>query len=290
MNHRLTLAATAVLAATLASPAANALVITTTNDVSTLQAAVLAPSSGISVVGNSLVSGAATQQATYTGFNLAPSSGSTATLSLGDGILLTSGNANLPLTNTTNQFTGGLNSPGFPALSTLAGANTFDANVLSFTFTIAGGQNAVSASFLFGSEEFPTQNVTDIFGFFVDGVNYAFFPGGALIANAPGSGANFINNPVGGGIYGIEYNGLTPVFSVTGLLDMSLTTHTLSIAIADTNDTSYDSGVFFTGLSASNSSSGGGIGDPGTPVPEPASLTLLGMGMLGLAAMRRRIS
>jgi len=112
---------------------------------------------------------------TYTGFNLAPSSGSTPTLALPDGIVLTSGSANLPLTNTTNQF-----NPVFPAsgsnallgaLSASAGgtAATNDANVISFDFTVAAGMTSVSAQFVFGTDEFPTQSVTDIFGFFVDG-------------------------------------------------------------------------------------------------------------------------
>ena len=53
------------------------------------------------------------------------------------------------------------------------------------------------------------QNVTDVFGFFVDGVNFARFANGQLISNTPGNPTNFIANPVGGGLYGIEYNGLT---------------------------------------------------------------------------------
>jgi hypothetical protein len=255
--------------------------------------ALLAPGSGISVVSGSetyqgsLPSG---QSGTYTGFNLAPSSGSTPTLNLTDGIALTSGTANLPLTNTTNQF-----NPQFPgtggnaAASALTGLTTFDANTLKFSFALSSG-NAVRAQFVFGTDEFPTQSVTDIFGFFVDGVNFAKFPGGELISNTPGNPTNFITNPVGSGLYGIEYNGLTQVFTVTGLLDPSFSEHTLEIVVADTNDTIFDSGVFIGGLTSATADTGG-IGEPGTPptgVPEPASLALFGAGLVALTIASRR--
>lgn len=264
--------------------------ITTGDAAAQLIPALLAPGSGVNVeAGSAAFQGSLTaaQSGTYTGFNLVPGSGSGPTLTLPDGIVLTSGTANLPLTNTVNQF-----NPVFPAsgsnaaLTALAGTNTNDANALSFNFTVDTG-NAVQAQFVFGTDEFPTQSVTDIFGFFVDGVNYAVFPGGELISNTPGNPTNFISNPVATDPYGIEYNGLTQVFTVTGLLDMSLATHTILIAVADTSDTIYDSGVFIAGLTAATSTGGGGIGDP-TATPEPASLTLLGLGMLGLGLARRR--
>lgn len=158
----------------------------------TLVPALLAPGSGITVVpGSATLQGniagpTVSQTGTYTGFNLAPSSGSTPTLTLPDGIVLNTGGANLPLTNTVNQFNGfGPGTGSNAQLSALAGTGTLDANVLSFSFTVAPGQNAVTAQFVFGTDEFPTQSVTDIFGFFVDGVNYAKFPGGELISNRP---------------------------------------------------------------------------------------------------------
>jgi hypothetical protein len=212
---------------------------------------------------------------------------------LPNGIALSSGIANVPNTNTINNFSRNPNSGSNAQLGNLftPAQNTNDANTLTFNFTVAPGQNAVSALFVFGTDEFPTQSVTDIFGFFVDGVNYARFPNGQLISNAPGGATNFISNPVGSGRYDIEYNGLTRVLQVTGLLNPNLSEHTLSIGIADTGDTIFDSGVFIGGLVAGTATSGG-IGDPGQPggggLPEPGTLGLLAVGLLTANFLRRR--
>ena len=166
--------------------------------------ALLVPGSGINITSSSLFSGAPTQQGTYTGFNLAPSSGLSPTLVLGDGVLLISGSANLPLTNTLNQFSGNPGNGGLLILNSLGVPPTQDANALSYSFTTDAMLSAVTMKFVFGTDEFPTQSVTDVFGFFVDGVNYAKFAGVELISNTPGNQTNFISNPVGSELYEIE--------------------------------------------------------------------------------------
>jgi hypothetical protein len=297
--------ASAVLAALAVSAPINVLAVTvspinsTTGIADTLTNGVLAAGGGINVVAGSATyqgtNNATIQQSgTYSGFNLAPSSGSTPTLTLGNGILLTTGSSVLPLTNTVNNFTTSTGSGAnaqLGALSASAGGTTAtnDANVLSFSFNVGAGLTSVSAQFVFATDEFPTQSVTDIFGFFVDGVNYAKFSDGQLISNTPGNPTNFINNPVGGGLYNIEYNGLTQVFTVVGLLGAGNPdgSHTLTIGIADTSDSIFDSGVFITSLHAGTDTGGGGV-TPSIPEPGTYALMLGGLGVLGAIARRRR--
>ncbi len=109
--------------------------------------------------------------------------------------------------------------------------------------------------------------MTDIFGFFVDGVNFAEFPSGSLIGN--NDDTQFIDNPVGGGVYDIEYNGITPRFTIIGDVDPGLTSQTALIALADTNDSIFDSGAFVSNVRGTDET--GGIGGPG---PGPGRLDL----------------
>jgi hypothetical protein len=271
---------------------AYALDITPTNDADTLLDALLGANSGISIVPGSVqFVGASTQSGVYTDFSLTPSNGGVS-ITNPDGILLTTGSANLPLSNTQPNFGEWLGTGGNAQLTSLDGKSTNDQNYLSFSFTVDDPSlSAISTNFVFGSDEYPeyaASSYTDIFGFFVDGTNYAFFPDGSVVAvyTIP----NFQDNQKGG--YGIEYDGLTTSLPVVGLLDPGLSTHTLTIAIADTGDSILDSGVFIGAFSAGISFDGcSGVGcilTPEVPEPETYAMLLAGLGVLGAAAKRRR--
>lgn len=276
-----------------------------------LSAALLAPASGIAIVagsedfvgavGNGTDPNTA-QSATYTDLNLV-NNNTGPTISNPDGIFLTSGVGNIPFTNTDASFDNnsvGTSHPGtggdtdLNAILVAAAApstTTNDVNYFSFGFTVDAGINSISADFVFGSDEFPDQGVTDVFAFIVDDVNYAFFPDGSLVSFVTGVNADqFVDNDVPTGNYNLEYDGLSLSLHVTGLLNMDLAQHELKIAIADTSDSIYDSGVFIGNLFAGTSTGGGGIGDDGpAPVPEPSTIVLMGAGLLGLVFTRKRM-
>ncbi len=240
-----------------------------------LVSALLAQSSGIQVVPGSAafvgrrgdgVDPNTAQSALYRNLELVHSLDGT-TIRIPDGIFLTSGVANIPFTNNFTQFDHSAAGVAAPAtgsdldlVAILLGAGApssvvNDANSLRFEFTVAPGFDGVRASFVFASDEFPDQGVTDVFGFFVDGSNFARFPpdpanpNGTLVSFVrDGNARNFNENAAGQ--YAIEYDGISNRLTVAGALNSELPTHTLKVSIADTSDSIFDSGVFIAALRA----------------------------------------
>jgi len=225
-----------------------------------------------------------------------------------NGLVLTSGDAHNVIGP--NNQTGAGSNVGTPGNATLDGLipgyTTYDATVLTFDFVPTGSQ--VTFKYVFGSEEYNEwvgSAYNDVFGFFINGVNYALVPGTgtpvsinnvncgyASGANAaPGTGTNcsyYINNtnPNYSGLLDTQLDGLTHVLSIVAPVNSGVT-NTMFIGIADAGDHILDSAVFLQGGSFTVC---GQPGQPACPTPEPVSSSLLGLGLVALAAMRRRNS
>jgi hypothetical protein len=263
------------------------LLVTPTNDASTLTNTILG--SGITAVpGSPLYTGAAGASGTFTG-------GVSAGIGIDSGIILTSGGANLaPGPNNSDSATVNNGLPGTPALTALSGYQTYDATILKFTFT-STSQN-LFFNYVFASEEYneyANSSVNDVFGFFLDGNNIALIPGTStpVSVNTVNGGnpfgtnaqnsAFFINNDTsdGGASFDIQYDGFTQVFTAQAL-GLGPGEHTIELAISDAGDSILDSAVFIQAGSFSDK--------PIDPVPEPATMILLGAGLVGLAGFGRK--
>ena len=312
MNRRIIkpLLAAALLASTAAAHAT--LLVTPNQTADDLVNTLLAGSSGITF-SNASLTGAANgaQNGTFSG-------GNSASLGFDTGITLSSGNVS-DLSLASNGADSGANSdmgqPGDTNLDTIVSPNsTQDASVLSFDFVPAGDN--VEFSYVFGSTEYNgyvNTQFNDVFAFYVNGTNYALVPGtntpvsinnvncGGPTTVPPGTNPTncdyFVNNRNPDGSVGanelINLGGMTQVFSFVAPVTANQT-NSMYLAIADTSDHVLDSAVFIAGGSFSTC---GGPGQPacgtnggggGSSIPAPATLPLLGLGLIGLAAARKR--
>jgi len=209
------------------------------------------------------------------------------------GLVLTSGYAmNLNSDKNSSGSKSGYNGlPGDSQLGALIpGYKTYDAAVLSFDFVSQG--DAAYFNYVFGSEEYPewvNSSFNDVFGFFVDGKNYALLPDSTPVtidtvnykANADLYNSNDKKTP-----FKLEDDGFTDVLTanLTGLTPGQ--SYNITLAIADAGDYSYDSGIFLGAGSFSDTAP-----PPASPVPETPLPVLLLVGALFLLtpyAIRRK--
>ncbi len=121
--------------------------------------------------------------------------------------------------------------------------STRDATVLTFSFTVPANVTGLFFDWMYASEEYPDQSVTDIAGVIVDGTNYLSFEDGSAVQYLRGQNDEEFTDSTAGGLNTV-YDGMTaPAMMVAGL-DGEASTHTISIAVSDTGDSSYDSALY----------------------------------------------
>lgn len=211
------------------------------------------------------------------------------------GIVLTTGSANFPTTNTSSGYTNVTGTGASFEVSSLSKQWTYDRDQLSFSFTVAPGVTGVTTKFVFASEEYPewTGIFRDGFALLIDGVNVARLdPGNFVVLDDCTSNGvfpctdttqndnGFFTPNVNGGATAapFEFDGYTAVLTAAGLLDPTRTVHDIKAVIADSNDPLWDSAVLLSELRGTQ------------PVPVPAPVLLLASALGGLFARRHRVT
>lgn len=279
----------AIAALLFVSESAMAGLVVTSPDTSNLTSTILG--GGITIVGTPTYTGAGTASGTFTG-------GISAGIGIDSGIIMTSGGAAGAVgPNNSDNYTVSNGTAGDANLTTLAGFPTYDAAVLEFDFTTAGGD--LFFNYVFASEEYneyANTQYNDIFGFFLDGNNIALIPsttipvaintvnGGNPFGTNAQHPAYYNNNDLndGGPFYNIQYDGFTDVFTAKAL-GLGSGTHHIKLAIADGSDSILDSAVFIQANSFSEHET--------NVAPEPSTILLLGSALFGLGFfVRKRIN
>ena len=175
------------------------------------------------------------------------------------GILLSSGTAAPPRTNTDSGYSVPLGTPGDADLEAVAKAaypsagETSDASLLTFSYAVtAPTARSLAFDLVFGSEEYPDfvdSEFVDVAAILVNGVNVGLIDGDRSkplsITGLTVSDGRFVDNQ--GNTLPIEYNGITQRLTVFVPHDGS-PSYTVRIGVADTGDQILDSGLFVSNI------------------------------------------
>jgi len=261
------------------------------------------------VAGSALYSGQATASGTFANGGTGPTG-----VGLDSGVLLTTGDARFLSSsalfagddpNKDGGFTAGVgnsltpnNAPGNARFNSLTPESTFNASILTFSFVPQG--STLTLQLVFASEDYNdlvnSGFPTDVFGVFLNGVNYAWVPGTLTPISASsincGGPTNLPAPNVGGqncGLYrdnapfsgsiSSEIDGFTVPISLSIPVNFGVP-NTITIGIADTFDSAGDSALLLAGGSLSVRES--------AAVPEPSTVALMLVGILGMAHFTRR--
>jgi len=251
-----------------------------THSLSSLTSALLSPSSGISIDISSiqLKYGETTDFGSFdlqtpdfefpTKTSLSFYDGSITELGIGAGLFLTSGDADPPRTNTESGYGLFLTPSESDTDLNISVKSAFpdagevqDATVLEFQFNVTDPSlTNIKFDLIFGSDEFPefsNSDFVDIAGVYVNGVNYALFnnktnqPLSILDTNL--DAGNFRNNE--NTTIPLEYDGISNLLKIIAPVKSGV--NTMKIAIGDTGDQIYDSGLFIGNVQAVNFSGAG---------------------------------
>lgn len=267
-------------------PKAHAIAIAPNTDALSLASALLGGGNGIQITGATLSGHSADGAVTSGTFT-----NSSGTYGIGSGIVLSTGDVadygdgpNQSMQNAT-VYRQPATAAQKAILDQVTGSdfNYYDVTQLDITFDLLPGFDTVSFNVVFGSEEY-AELLGDLF---VDG--FGLLVNGTNIAQIDGHSVN-VNHPDMAFMDGTELDGIlapdgNPLLLFSHFLGDGAEGNRLTLILADTNDSDFDSTAYIAGLAGRQ---GGGLNAVGAP--EPSSLLLALLGAVGLAfyGWRRR--